>query len=78
MIYQLIDTKHLRMGFKGSANGRWSVQGTGRVGREGSEIGKIDETCLGIVTGRYFHLSAGAPMYMQYKIDYIRFRRGVT
>jgi hypothetical protein len=44
----------------------------------GGEIGKFDETCLGIVTGRHFHLPAGAPMYMQYRFDYIRFRRGLT
>jgi hypothetical protein len=79
MLYQLLDTRHLRMGFKGSANGPWHMSKILDVSDilEG-DIGKIDETCLGIVSGRHFQQPPGAPMYAQYRFDYIRFRRGLS
>ena len=79
MLYQVIDPRHLRMGFKGSADGPWHLSEVLDVSEVmGGDIGKLGETCFGIVSGRHFHLPAGTPMYAQYRFDYLRFRRGLT
>jgi hypothetical protein len=79
MLYQMLDKSHLRMGFRGSADGPWHLSKMLDVTEiMGGEIGRLGETCLGIVNGRHFSLPGGTPMYAQYQFDYIRFRHRLT
>lgn len=79
MLYQMLDKSHLRMGFRGSADGPWHLSKVLDVTEVmGGEVGRLGETCLGIVNGRHFSLPPGTPMYAQYQFDYIRFRRQST
>ncbi len=67
------------MGFRGSGDGPWHLSKVLEVTEVmGGEIGRLGETCLGIVNGRHFSLPGGTPMHAQYLFDYIRFRHRLT
>jgi len=78
-LYLVLDKRDVRMGVRGSADAPWHISKVMDVTDVmGEDIGKLGETCLGIVNGRHFHLPPGMPMYAQYLFDYIRFRHHLT
>ena len=79
LLYQVIDSTHVRMGFKANAFDPWilsKVFDCTTIVHGG--ISQIQEFCFGTSLGRHWGKLPGSPMYQQYKYDYIHFRYGLS
>lgn len=79
MLIQCIDSRHVRLGFRGSPNDRWTFSHPCDVSKFiGSEIGTFGMHCWSTTTGRMYGAPPGGPMYQKFLIDYVHYRYGLS
>jgi hypothetical protein len=79
MLYQVIDKKHLRMGFRASPKDKWYLSEIKDVSDiVKGEIKAFDEPCWGSTIGRHWGLPPGSPVYQKLLVDYVHYRYGLS
>jgi hypothetical protein len=79
MLYQVIDKKHLRMGFRASPKDKWYLSEIKDVSDiVKGEIKAFDEPCWGSTIGRHWSLPSGSPVYQKLLVDYVHYRYGLS
>ena len=80
MLIQVIDSTHVRMGFKARIEDPWYLSKIYdcRDALKGSEIGILWQHCWGSITGRRWGAQPGTPMYQTFLIDYVHYRYGLS
>ena len=82
MLIQIPDKDHLRIGFRADAKAPWKFSSTFDAGKAFGGIARFSYPCLVSFTGRgvgYKGWGSGNwPNFQKFRIDYIRFRYGLT
>lgn len=82
MLIQIPDANHLRIGFRTDEKSPWVFSSTFDAGKAFGGIAKFSYPCLVSFTGRGVGGkgwgSGNYPSYQKFKIDYLRFRYGLT
>lgn len=82
MLIQVPDANHLRIGFRTDEKSPWVFSSTFDAGKAFGDMAKFAYPCLFSFTGRGVGGkgwgSGNYPGYQKFKIDYLRFRYGLT
>lgn len=79
MLIQCLDSKHVRIGFRGRPDEPWLLSKVCDVEKVlGTGIGMFGMHNWSTVTGHMYGAPPGGPMYQTTLIDYIHYRYGIT
>jgi len=79
MLIQIIDPRHVRVGFRARKSDPWYLSRVFDAGKAlDGPIGKFGQHAFGTQTGRMFGAPPGSPMFQRFIIDYIDYRYGLS
>jgi hypothetical protein len=79
MLWQVIDPRHVRVGFKAGEKDRWYLSKVCDCsGLPGGRISKLFNNGFGSGTGRMWGGQPGAAAYQRFLIRYVHYRYGLS